>query len=359
MNSNEIKHNDEYIRWVNKLKNLIQKTQIKAAVSVNRELLKLYWNMGKAISEKVGKSNWGTSVVEQLSIDLKNAFPNQKGFSRSNLFSMKKWYEFYSNSSIAPEKIQQLVGQIPWGHNVVILSKVKTFQEALFYLTKTTENNWSRSVLLHQIELDFYQRHAKAITNFKNTLPAPHSELAQETLKDPYKFDFLTIQEKAVEKDIENQLVKHITAFLLELGRGFSFIGQQVPIKIDDKDFYIDLLFYHIKLKCYVVVELKAIEFRAEFAGKMNLYLSAVDEIFKTNDENPTIGLLLCKSKSKIIAEYALRGMTQPIGIAQYEIDKRMPTEIESELPTIEEIEKATIEAIAIDKKDSKKGKRK
>jgi predicted nuclease of restriction endonuclease-like (RecB) superfamily len=204
----------------------------------------------------------------------------------------------------------------------------------------------SRSVLLHQIELNLYERHGKAITNFTETLPTPHSELATETLKDPYKFDFLTLQEKALEKDIEIQLVKHITSFLLELGTGFSFVGQQVPVKIDNQDFYIDLLFYHIKLKCYVVVELKAIEFKAEFAGKMNLYLSAIDDSLKTKAENPTIGLLLCKSKSEIIAEYALRGMTQPIGIAEYEINNAIPKEIKTELPTIEEIELATTKAI-------------
>ncbi len=336
----------EYINWVNELKNLIQRTQIKAAISVNKELLGLYWTIGKSISEKVNKAKWGSSVVEELSKDLKIEFPNQKGFSRSNLFYMKKWFEFYSQSKINIKKIQQLVGQIPWGHNVVIISKSKNIDEAIFYSKKTIENNWSRSVLLHQIELDFYKRHGKAITNFKETLPTPHSELATEILKDPYKFDFMTLQEKALEKDIENQLVKHITSFLLELGTGFSFVGQQVPIKIDKQDFYIDLLFYHIRLKCYVVVELKAIEFKAEFAGKMNLYLSAIDDSLKTDAENPTIGLLLCKSKSKIIAEYALRGMTQPIGIAEYEINKAIPNIIKTELPTIEEIELATTKAI-------------
>ena len=340
------KKHTEYINWVNELKTLIQRTQIKASILVNRELMSLYWTIGKSISEKVNTANWGSSVVEELSKDLKEEFPNQKGFSRSNLFSMKKWFEFYSQSEIDIEKIQQLVGQIPWGHNVVIISKSKNIEEAIFYSNKTIENNWSRSVLLHQIELNLYERHGKAITNFTETLPTPHSELATETLKDPYKFDFLTLQEKALEKDIEIQLVKHITSFLLELGTGFSFVGQQVPVKIDNQDFYIDLLFYHIKLKCYVVVELKAIEFKAEFAGKMNLYLSAIDDSLKTKAENPTIGLLLCKSKSKIIAEYALRGMTQPIGIAEYEISNAIPKEIKTELPTIEEIELATTKAI-------------
>ncbi len=343
---NLVKKHIEYINWVNELKSLIQNTQIKASISVNRELLGLYWRLGQSISDKVEKTNWGSSVVEELSKDLKKEFPNQKGFSRSNLFSMKKWFEFYSKSEIEIEKIQQLVGQIPWGQNVLIISKSKNIEEAIFYSNKTIENNWSRSVLLHQIELGYYERRGKATTNFIETLPAPHSELATETLKDPYKFDFLTLQEKALEKDIENQLVKHITSFLLELGKGFSFVGQQIPVKIDNQDFYIDLLFYHIKLKCYIVIELKAIEFKAEFAGKMNLYLSAIDDTLKTEAENPTIGLLLCKSKSEIIAEYALRGMKQPIGIAEYEINKAIPKEIKTELPTIEEIELATTKAM-------------
>ena len=271
---------------------------------------------------------------------MKKAFPDQKGFSRSNLFAMKKWFEFYSSDNQDIEFVQQVVGQIPWGHNIAIISKATTVEEALFYSNKTIENNWSRSVLVHQIESDLFNRQGKAITNFVQTLPQNHSELAQETLKDPYKFDFLNLQEKALEKDIEKQLVTHITSFLLELGAGFSFVGQQVAIKIGESDFYIDLLFYHIKLKCYVVIELKTIEFKAEFAGKMNMYLSAVDDTLKGESDNPTIGLLLCKSKSEIIAEYALRGMSQPIGIAEYELSKIVPENLKSNLPTIEEIEK-------------------
>lgn len=229
---------------------------------------------------------------------------------------------------------------------MVIITKSENVKEALFYISKTIKNNWSRAVLIHQLELGVYERQGKAITNFETTLPTPHSELAIETLKDPYKFDFLTLQEKVLEKDIENQLVKHITSFLLELGTGFSFVGQQVPIRIDNQDFYIDLLFYHIKLKCYVVVELKTIEFKAEFTGKLNFYLSAVDDMLKTENENPTIGLLLCKTKSEIIAEYALRGMTKPMGAAEYEIGKTISKNLKSNLPTIEEIEMATTKAI-------------
>jgi predicted nuclease of restriction endonuclease-like (RecB) superfamily len=340
-------NNSEYLSWITELKSKIQSTQLKAAISVNKELLSLYWEIGKSISLKITEANWGASVVEQLSKDLKTEFPNQKGFSRSNLFSMKQWFEFYSTSSKDIEKIQQLVGQIPWGHNVAIITKTKSTDEALFYCNKTIENNWSRAVLINQISSDFYNRQGKAITNFNNTLPEPHSGLATETLKDPYKLDFLDLQEKILEKDIEAQLVKHITSFLLELGAGFSFVGQQVPVKIDKQDFYIDLLFYHIKLKCYVVIELKAIEFKAEFAGKMNLYLSAVDDSMKTESDNPTIGLLLCQSKSEVIAEYALRGMTQPIGIAEYELSKAIPKDLKSNLPTIEKIEKELATTLA------------
>lgn len=278
-------------------------------------------------------------MVENLSRDLTKHFPNQKGFSRSNLFSMRKWYEFYSHSNIEEQKVQQLVGQIPWGHNILIITKSDSLEKALFYVKKTIENNWSRAVLTHQIELDFYNRSGRAITNFSKTIPPPKSKFATEILKDPYKFDFLTLSEKMSEKDIELQLVEHVTSFLLELGAGFSFVGRQVPIKIDDEDFYIDLLFYHIKLKCYVVVELKTGKFKAEHTGKLNLYLSAVDSEIKSKNENPTLGLLLCKSKSKVVAEYALRGTTQPIGIAEYEILNSIPSNLKTGLPTIEEIE--------------------
>lgn len=328
-----------YRHWVEELKTEIQRTQIKTVISVNHQLLELYWKIGQSISEKINVEKWGTSVVENLSKDLKKHFSNQKGFSRSNLFSMRKWYEFYSQPKMETEKVQQLVGQIPWGHNILIITKLNSIEEALFYVNKTIENNWSRTVLAHQIDLELHKRMGKAITNFENTLPKPHSELAIETLKDPYKFDFLTLTEEALEKDVENQLVKHITSFLLELGEGFSFVGRQVPLKIANEDFYIDLLFYHIKLKCYIVIELKSVKFKAEYTGKMNFYLSAVDDLLKGKDDNSTIGLLLCKSKSEIIAEYALRGTSQPIGVAEYKIVNSIPNELKPKLPTIEEIE--------------------
>ncbi len=329
----------QYTAWLVELKKKIGSAQLRAAVAVNRELLSLYWEIGKFLAEKAEQADWGTAVMEKLARDLRTEFPEQQGFSRTNLFSMRKWYEFYQSSNLETEKVQQLVGQIPWGHNVLIISKVQSLEEALFYCRKTVENSWSRSVLTHQIEGELFSRQNKAINNFNETLPEPHSDLAVETLKDPYKLDFIELREKVSEKDIESQLVSHITSFLLELGTGFSFVGRQVPIKVDGVDYRIDLLFYHIKLKCYVVIELKAVEFKPEFAGKMNFYLSAVDDLMKDVSDNPTIGILLCRSRSKIVAEYALRGLSQPIGIAEYELSKAVSKDLQPSLPTIEQIE--------------------
>ena len=274
---------------------------------------------------------------------MKSEFPNAKGFSRRNLFYMKKFYNFYKTDLT---KVQQLVAQIPWGHNILIISKSQNIDEAIFYLNETHENNWSRDILDMQIGSDLYERKGKAITNFSQSLPHPNSDLANQSLKDPYLFDFLTLKKDADEKSIEEQLTKHITHFLLELGKGFAFIGKQYHLEIGKKDYYIDLLFYHTKLRCYVVIELKAKEFKAEYAGKLNFYLSAVDETLKSKEDHPTIGILLCKERNKIEAEYALRGMSQPIGVAEFKLSKAIPKNIKSELPTIEEIELATTKAI-------------
>ena len=338
------KQHKDYIEWIDNIKSKIRTAQIKAALSANSELIKLYWDIGKDIFEKQEIQGWGNSIVENLSKDLKSEFPNTKGFSRRNLFYMKKFYNFYKNDF---EKVQQLVAQIPWGHNILIISKSQNINEAVFYLNETLENNWSRDILDMQIESDLYERRGKAITNFSQSLPQPNSDLANQSLKDPYLFDFLTLKKDADEKSIEEQLTKHITHFLLELGKGFAFIGRQYHLEIGKKDYYIDLLFYHTKLRCYVVIELKAKEFKAEYAGKLNFYLSAVDETLKTKEENPTIGILLCKERNKIEAEYALRGMSQPIGVAEFKLSKAIPKDIKSELPTIEEIELATTKAIS------------
>ena len=326
----------EYSKWLVSLKNKIRTTQLKAALSANSEVIRLYWDIGRELYEKQEISQWGNAIVDNLAADLKNEFPSLGGFSKRNLFYMKSFYLFYKAHF---EKVQQFVAQIPWGHNIAIFSKAKDINEAVFYLNESFSNGWSREILNIQIDTRLFFRQGKAITNFKHTIPEPGSDLANQTLKDTYLFDFLTLKKDADEKSVEEQLIRHITQFLLELGAGFAFIGKQYHLQIGDKDFYIDLLFYHTKLRCYVVVELKAKEFKAEYAGKLSFYLSAIDDKLKTGNENPTIGLLLCREKNKIEAEYALRGISQPIGVAEYQLTKAVPENIKSELPSIEEID--------------------
>ncbi|PLY09730.1 MAG: DUF1016 domain-containing protein [Arcobacter sp.] len=259
----------------------------------------------------------------------------------------KQWYQFYSNwqqlvANLKKEKEQQVVSQltqIPWGHNIQIVSKCKDTQEALFYVNKTIENSWSRSVLVHQMESKLYERSGKAISNFETTLPKEQSDLANELIKDPYNFDFLTLSENYKEKELESGLLEHITSFLLELGSGFAFVGKQKNLKVGQRDFYLDLLFYHIRMHCYVVVELKTVDFEPEFAGKLNFYIKAVDEQIKTTEDKPTIGILLCKSKDKVIVEYSLSDIHKPMGISQYDLTHIVPEELKGSLPAIEDIE--------------------
>jgi len=293
------------------------------------------------ICDKQSEANWGDKIIEQLSRDLKQEFPEMKGLSRSNLFYAKQFYTFYSTSMV-----QQLVGQIPWGHNILIFTKSKNINEANFYLSQTIANNWSRDVLALQLKTNLYTRTGKAITNFDNTLPQPLSELACQTLKDPYIFDFLNLQTNAKERDIETQLLKHITKFLLELGKGFAFVGRQYYLEIADTDYYIDLLFYHIHLKCYVVIELKNTKFIPEYAGKLNFYLSAVDTLLKQRDDNPTIGILLCRDKNNLEAEFALRDIGKPMGVSEFQFIENLPENLKSSLPTIEELELKKLEDI-------------
>ncbi|PID55769.1 MAG: hypothetical protein CR986_10615 [Ignavibacteriae bacterium] len=353
----EILKSEEYKSWISGLKNKIQTAQIKASLSVNSEMLNLYWEIGKSISEKLSFANWGTKVVDNVSKELQQTFPDLNGFSRRNLLFMRQWFEFYQSSDFKQVEImKQLVSQfhiienpitdihrilslIPWGHNIAIIQKNKNIEDALFYVAKTIENNWSRTVLVHQIESGLCERQGKAITNFKLTLPKAQSELANETLKDPYKFGFLSFTEKMLELDIEKQLIQHITQFLLELGTGFAFVGRQYMLKAGNKEYKLDLLFYHIHLRCFVVIELKSKDFKPEYTGKMSLYLSIVDDLLRKENDNPTIGILLCKSKDKIEAEYALRGISQPIGIAEYQLSKAIPKDLKPQLPTIEDIE--------------------
>jgi predicted nuclease of restriction endonuclease-like (RecB) superfamily len=341
--------NKTYYSWLKELKHKVRLVQIKAAVKVNSELLQFYWELGQDIADKQRNAKWGDGFLKQLSIDLSSEFPDMKGFSLSNLKYIKQWYLFYSQEigksqqavgqkPIAKQAVSQLV-QIPWGHNIAIISKCKNLDEALFYIQKTIQNNWSRSVLTHHIESDLFKREGKAITNFKATLPEPQSDLARETLKDPYNFDFLTLTEKYNEKELENALINHVTKFLLELGAGFSYIGQQYKLEVSGDEFFIDLLFYHVKLHCYVVVELKAVKFKPEFAGKLNFYVSAVDGILKSKQDNTSIGILICKSKNDTVVEYALKDVHKPIGVSEYIITKNLPDEFKSSLPSIEEIE--------------------
>lgn len=345
----------DYISWFKEVKAKVYHLQIKASIAVNVELLSFYWELGRDIIEKQTSKSWGDGVIEQLAKDLQSSFPEIKGFSRSNLFYIKKWYLFYSEQSkniqqavgqmTLPanfdtlEKIQQLVGQIPWGHNILIMTKVKNLDEAIFYANETLNNGWSRAILRMQIETDLYQRQGKATTNFVATLPKHQSDLANQTLKDPYIFDILTLKREADERSIENQLTKHITKFLLELGAGFAFVGKQYKVQLSERERFIDLLFYHLKLRCYIVIELKADEFEAEYAGKLALYISAIDNTLRTESDNPTIGLILCKTRDKIEAEYLLNVFKQPIGIAEYEFSKALPNRLKSKLPSIEDIE--------------------
>lgn len=289
----------------------------------------------KAEKLLVNNKGWGASVVEQLARDLHGEYPGMSGFSRTNLFAMRQFYLFFLSEF---KKVPQPVGLLPWGHIRVLLSKVKDISVYLFYAIETIENGWSRNILILQIEKQLHGRVGTALTNFDKVLSSPNSELAQQTIKDPYLFDFVTVGRDARERDVELQLVKNITKFLLELGKGFAFIGRQYPLTINGKDRFLDLLFYHTRLKCYVVVELKIGEFQPEYAGKLNYYLSAVDDLVSAKDDNPTIGIILCKGKDKMDVEYALRDMNKPIGVSSYILES-IPVDLESSLPTIEQIE--------------------
>jgi predicted nuclease of restriction endonuclease-like (RecB) superfamily len=338
---------DEYKVFIQDIKQRIQAAQIKAAVTVNREMLSLYWDLGLSIIEKQKLSAWGDGFIKQMSKDLQEEFPEMKGFSERNLKYMRQWVQFWSGhaalaSGAEHEFGQQLVAQItqiPWGQNLMVLGKARSHDEALFYVQKTMENNWSRSVLLHQIEGQLFERTGKAIDNFKATLPTPHSDLARETIKNPYTFDFLTIREKHDEKELEDALVQHITQFLLELGAGFAYLGKQYKLEVEGDTFFIDLLFYHTRLHCYVVVELKTVKFQPEFAGKLNFYVSAVDSQVKSPEDNPTLGILICKSKKNTVVEYALRDIQKPIGVSEYTLTQALPESFKSSLPSIAEIE--------------------
>jgi predicted nuclease of restriction endonuclease-like (RecB) superfamily len=324
-----------YDRFLKDLKQRIRTAQVKAALAINQEMVMLYWSIGRDILNREEQEGWGAKIVDRLAKDLKAAFPDITGFSARNMRYMKALAEAYPDEQI----LQRCVAILPWRHNIVLLEKLKDQEQRLWYAAQASANGWSRDILAMQIDSDLYRRQGGAVTNFDRTLPSPQSDLAQQLIKDPYNFSFLSLEKDAQERDLEKALVLHIRDFLLELGVGFSFVGSQYPIEIDGRDFRLDLLFYHLKLRCFVVIDLKMGDFQAEFSGKMNFYVSAVDEVLRHPDDQPTIGLILCRSKSRTIAEFSLRGMSQPIGVATHEIGKELPDNLKDALPTVEQLE--------------------
>lgn len=329
MNSNE------YLNIVESIKQEIRTAQYRATVSVNRELLVLYHSIGEVINEH---KTWGNKFVENLAADIKISFPDATGYSVRNLKYMAKFALRFPDKKI----VQAALAQITWYHHIALMDKVKSADEHIWHAEQVAKNGWSRNVLVHQIESGLYQRQvlAEKVSNFESRLPSPQSELAVQTMKDPYIFDFIPFKEDMIERDIEQALVKDVTKLLLELGTGFAFLGNQYHLNVGGDDFYIDLLFYNLNLRCYVVIELKTGEFKPEYAGQLNFYLSAVDGILKKGQDNPSIGLLLCKSKNDLVAEYSLKDMSKPIGVSAYQITSNLPEELERQLPSVEDIQK-------------------
>lgn len=324
-----------YNHFLHDLKTRIRAARTRAAMAVNRELVLLYWQIGRDILERQEREGWGAKVIERLAKDLRAEFPDMKGFSPRNMLFMRAFAEAYADEAI----VKQLVSLLPWGHVVRLIQKVKSPEEREWYIHKAFEHGWSRDILVMQIESQLFHRQGKAVNNFVATLPPSQSDLAQQALKDPYLFDFLGLGNEAQEREVERELVNHITSFLLELGAGFSYVGRQVHLEVEGEDFFIDLLFYHLKLRCYVVIELKATSFKPEYAGKLNFYLSAVDATMRHESDNPSIGLILCKDRKGLIAEYALKDISKPVGISEYQLVAAIPENLKGSLPTIEELE--------------------
>ena len=325
-----------YADWLADLKGRIHTAQQRATLAVNRELVLLYWQIGRDILARQAELGWGTKVIERLAQDLRAAFPEMKGFSPRNLKYMRAFAEAWPDA----EFVQEVLAQLPWYHQLALLDKLDSTESRRWYAAQAIEHNWSRNILVMQIETRLLERSGAAVTNFEARLPRPQSDLARESLKDPYRFDFLGLTDEAQEREIEHALVKHVTEFLLELGSGFAFVGRQVLLDVGGDEFFIDLLFYHLKLRCYVVIELKGGKFKPEHLGQLGFYLTAVDREVKSEHDNPTIGLLLCKSKNKIVAEYALGDKSQPMGIAEYKLLESLPAELQTSLPSIEQIER-------------------
>ena len=332
--SNEIIDNKEYKEILLSIKNEVLKSQYRAMQLVNTELLFMYWNIGKIISKNI---KWGNKFVDSLAIDLKLEFPNIQGFSTRNLRNMRKYYEEYSEFEI----LQTLSAKLTWSHNVLLINKVKDKNIRKWYMEQTIRNGWSHDILDDQIKYKLYERQkvANKISNFENTLPDVQSDLAIQTIKDPYIFDFIALKGHVKEQQIEEAMIEKIKKVLIELGSGFAFVGNQYKLTIGDNDYFIDLLFYHLELRCYVVVELKARKFKPTDAGQLNFYLSAIDDILRKENDNPTIGIILCKEKDKLVAEYALKDINKPMGVSEYKLLQDIPEYLQSQLPNAEDIE--------------------
>jgi predicted nuclease of restriction endonuclease-like (RecB) superfamily len=325
----------DYEQLLGSLKTRIRAAQVRAALAVNSELVLLYWSIGNDILGRQRAEGWGTKIVERLAGDLQAEFPGIKGFSLRNLKYMRAFAEAWPETEI----VQQVAAQIPWFHNCTLLDKVKAPDQRLWYARATIEHGWSRAVLTHQIESDLFSRQGQALTNFQQTLPAAQSDLAQKITKDPYIFDFLTLRAAAQERELEQGLLHHLRDLLLELGKGFAFVGSQYHLEVGGQDFYLDLLFYHVRLRSWVVIDLKMEDFRPEFAGKMNFYLSAVDDLLRHPQDAPSIGLILCQGKNQTVVEYALRDTAKPIGVSEYRITRQLPETIKEKVPSIEDLE--------------------
>jgi predicted nuclease of restriction endonuclease-like (RecB) superfamily len=323
-----------YTELVESLKARVRDARLRATLSVNRELVLLYWHIGREILQRQAAAGWGAKVIERLANDLKHAFPEMNGFSARNLKYMRAFAEAWPEDSF----VQQVAAQIPWFHHCVLLDKVKPVEAREWYIRQTYEHGWSRNVLVHQIETGLYQRQGRAMTNFERALPAPQSDLAHQLIKDPYVFDFLSLGPEARERELERGLLEHVQKFLMELGVGFALVGSQYHLEVGGEDFYVDLLFYHLKLRCYVVIDLKMGPFKPEYAGKMNFYLAATDDLLRHPHDQPSIGLILCRERNRTIVEYALRDTQKPIGVAAYRLTESLPEPLVTSLPSAERL---------------------
>ena len=327
----------DYADALGEIKQRIQQERLRVVMAANSAMVLLYWDIGTMILSRQQREGWGARIIDRLSADLRDAYPDMRGLSPRNLKYMRAFAAAWPDRQI----VQEPLARIPWFHHIALLEKLQTAEDRLWYARQSAASGWSHNILAHQIEARAHHRHGKALTNFKATLPPTDSDMAAQVFKDPYLFDFLGTADPRREREVEAALVDHIQRFLLELGSGFAFVGRQVHLEFASHDYYVDLLFYHLKLRAYVVVELKAVPFEPAFVGQLNMYLSAVDDLLRHGDDKPTIGLLLCRSKDKIVVEYALRDLKKPIGVAGWEtrIVEKLPADLKGSLPTVEEIE--------------------